>query len=158
MDKMDFRIGVHSNLAALPQYPQPRYRPSPLVDLSLPAERERLSPAAVAAFFNMMAKWKVADAQARQLLGGISSGSYYNLKKDPSRTLDEDRLRRVSYLIGIFKSLNILYSEELADRWISLPNRNRIFQGRAPLDLLLRGGIPAFELVRRLLDARRGGM
>lgn len=66
-------------------------------------------------------------------------------------------LRRVSYLVGIFKALNILYSEELADRWMQLPNKNRIFGGDTPLAYLIRGGLPAFQTVRRLLDARRGG-
>jgi hypothetical protein len=65
---------------------------------------------------------------------------------------------RISYLIGIFKALNILHSKALADRWITLPNRNPIFRGIAPLEYMIRGGIPAIQLVRRLLDARRGGL
>jgi RES domain-containing protein len=51
---------------------------------------------------------------------------------------------RISYLIGIFKSLNILYSQRLADRWMQLPNTNPIFAGRTPLDYILRGGTPAW--------------
>jgi Protein of unknown function (DUF2384) len=87
----------------------------------------------------------------------MSNGSYYQLKQDPrGKTLDQDRLMRISYLIGIFKSLNILYSQRLADQWMRLPNTNPIFGGRTPLDYL-RGGQPAMEIVRRLLDARRGG-
>ncbi|EMD81664.1 hypothetical protein C725_2948 [Pacificimonas flava] len=87
----------------------------------------------------------------------MSNGGYYALKKKPDRTLDEDRLRRISYLVGIFKALNILYSEKLADQWIQLSNKNRIFGGRTPLSYMIRGGLPAFQTVRRLLDARRGG-
>jgi len=71
--------------------------------------------------------------------------------------LDEDRLRRISYLVGIFKALNILYSEDLADQWMQRPNKNRIFGGMTPVNYLIRGGIPAFATVRKLLDARRGG-
>jgi hypothetical protein len=41
---------------------------------------------------------------------------------------------------------------------MTLPNRNRIFGGTTPLEYLIRGGLPAFQTVRRLLDARRGGM
>jgi hypothetical protein len=65
---------------------------------------------------------------------------------------------RISYLTGIFKALNILYGEKLADEWIQLPNSNRIFAERTPLDYMTRGGVPAMQTVRRLLDARRGGM
>ncbi|MGA8383776.1 MAG: antitoxin Xre/MbcA/ParS toxin-binding domain-containing protein, partial [Candidatus Cybelea sp.] len=59
---------------------------------------------------------------------------------------------------GIFKALNILHSKALADRWIGLPNTSPIFRGIAPLEYMIRGGIPAFAAVRRLLDARRGGI
>jgi hypothetical protein len=138
-------------------YPATRYAPSPFVDLSAKVERERLSRSALRAFFNIMQKWRVRDEDARQLLGGISNGPYYEMKKDPDKVLDADRLARISYLVGIFKALNILYSERLADAWVNLPNANRIFGGQAPLSYMMRGGIGAMEIVRRLLDARRGG-
>jgi hypothetical protein len=65
---------------------------------------------------------------------------------------------RASYLVGIFKALNILYSEKLADAWVQRPNTNRIFGGQTPLAFMIKGGLPAIQIVRRLLDARRGGM
>jgi hypothetical protein len=40
---------------------------------------------------------------------------------------------------------------------MQLPNSNPIFAGRTPLDYILRGGAPAMDMLRRLLDARRGG-
>jgi hypothetical protein len=40
---------------------------------------------------------------------------------------------------------------------VHLPNTNPLFNGATPLDVMLRGGIPAMERVRALLDARRGG-
>lgn len=139
------------------QYPATRYAPSPLVDLSSKAARERLSRSALRAFFNIMEKWQVRDEDARALLGGVSNGPFYEMKKDPDKVLDADKLTRVSYLVGIFKALNILYSETLADRWVQLPNANRIFAGQTPLSFMIRGGIGAMDTVRRLLDARRGG-
>lgn len=138
-------------------YPATRYAPSPLVDLSSKTERERLSRSALKAFFNIMEKWQVRDEDARLLLGGISNGPFYEMKKDPDKVLDADKLTRISYLIGIFKALNILYSEKLADAWVRLPNTNRIFGGQTPLSHMIRGGIGAMDIVRRLLDARRGG-
>jgi hypothetical protein len=140
------------------EYPATSYEPSPHVDLSSKAERERLSPSAVRAFFNIVARWGIRDEDAKLLLGGLSNGPYYEMKKNPDRTLETDRLLRISYLIGIFKSLNILYSKKLADQWIRLPNTNRIFGGQTPLDYLIKGGLPAMQTVRRLLDARRGGV
>jgi len=144
-------------MASPRHYPASRYGPSPLVDLASKEVRARLSRSALKAFLNIMDKWQVRDEDARLLLGGISNGPFYELKKDPDKVLDADKLTRVSYLIGIFKALNILYSEKLADRWVQLPNANRIFGGQTPLAYMMRGGISAMELVRRLLDARRGG-
>jgi hypothetical protein len=145
-------------MALAPRYPTSRYEPSPLVDLSARSERERLSRSAIKAFLNIMEKWGVRDEDARALLGGMSNGPFYEMKKTPNRTLDADTLTRLSYLVGIFKALNILYSEALADAWIKRPNANRIFGGQTPLAYMIKGGLPAMQVVRRLLDARRGGM
>lgn len=138
-------------------YPETMYTPPALPDLSQLEERRRLSPAAARAFFNIVKRWGIRDEDARQLLGGISSGAYYEFKKRPGRVLNEDRLRRISYLIGIFKALNILYGTQLADSWVQLANTNPLFSGRTPLAYMLEGGTLAMEFVRRLLDARRGG-
>jgi hypothetical protein len=140
-------------------YPATRYDPSPLIDLEERGERERLSGTALKTFFKLMDRWEIRDEDARQLLGGISNGPYYEMKRSPGgRVLDADKLQRISYLIGIFKALHILHGDKLADEWLNLPNRNRIFDGRPPLAYLLRGGVPAMHTLRRLLDARRGGM
>ena len=138
-------------------YPSTRYDPSPLVDLSRKEERERLSASATRAFFSIAQRWRIRDEDARALLGGMSNGAYYELKKHPARTLDTDRLLRVSFLIGIFKALHILHNETLADQWVKLPNQNRIFGGRSPLAYMIAHGLPGLQTVRRLLDARRGG-
>jgi hypothetical protein len=144
-------------MAAL-SYPATRYEPSPVIDLASREERERLSPSALKAFFNIVDRWGVRDGDARQLLGGVTNGPYYEMKKHPeARVLDADKLLRISYLIGIFKALNILHTQQLADEWVRLPNTNRIFGGTTPLAYMMKGGAPAMQTVRRLLDARRGG-
>jgi len=139
-------------------YPVTATAPGAAVDLGSRAERERLSASALRGFFNLVNVWNVRDEDARALLGGVSNGPYYSWKKQPDRLLDADVLLRISYLVGIFKALHILYGEKLADEWVKLPNTNRIFGGRAPLEYMMRGGLPAMQIVRRLLDARRGGM
>ena len=126
-------------------------------DLSNRDVARRLSPPAVKAFLKIAGLWGLRDEEARQLLGGISNGAYYQLKKEGSRRLDQDRLTRISLLTGIFKALNILYSKRLADHWMQLPNTNPMFEGDTPLAYLIRGGMPAMLRVRQLLDARRGG-
>lgn len=140
-------------------YPDTRYEPSPLVDLNSREERQRLSVSGLKAFFNIMERWKVRDEDARALLGGVSNGPYYELKRATAgKVLEADRLLRISYLIGIFKALHILHSRTLADQWVGMPNSNRLFGGETPLAYMVRGGVPALQTVRRLLDARRGGV
>jgi hypothetical protein len=138
-------------------YPVGLYPPPDYPDLGDPEEQRRISPAAMRAFLNIMRHWRVRDEDARRLLGGVSNGTFYSWKAGHVKSLEHDRLLRISYMIGIFKSLNILFSTELADSWVHLPNANALFQTQTPFAFLLRGGAPAMEIVRRLLDARRGG-
>jgi Antitoxin Xre-like helix-turn-helix domain len=127
------------------------------VDLSRKDVQERLSGPAVSAFFKLARCWELPDEDARQLLGGVSNGVFYELKRGQKKTLDQDKLTRISLLVGIFKALNILYSRKLADAWTNLPNSNPMFEGEAPLKYMIKGGVPAVVRVRQLLDARRGG-
>ena len=139
-------------------YPKSRFEPATLVDLNSRAERERLSQSALKGFFRLATDWSLRDEDARELLGGLSSSAFYDWKKNPDRLLEVDRITRISYLLGIYKSLHILYGDKLADEWVQLPNTNPIFAGRTPLAFMLGGGLLAMQSVRRLLDARRGGL
>jgi len=140
--------------------------PSPIVgyvleappDLSEKNVRHRLSPDAIRAFTKLIAKWNVKEKEARLLLGGVSTGTFYELKAHPkNKLLDQDQLTRISLLLGIFKALRILYSDKLADAWVKLPNKNPMFGGADPVSHMIRFGVPGMERVRQLLDARRGG-
>jgi len=129
-----------------------------LVDFNSVEERERLSGPNLRAFFKMMEIWKVRDEDAKLLLGGMTNGPFYEMKKNPKgKVLDVDRLYRLSYLLGIFKAINILHGQALADRWVQLPNKNPLFGGKTPLQYMIQGGLPAMQNVRRLLDGRLGG-
>ncbi|QGZ42823.1 uncharacterized protein DUF2384 [Pseudoduganella flava] len=139
-------------------YPKSRFEPVVPVDLNAREERERLSKSALKGFFKLAAAWKLRDDDARELLGGLSSSTFYEWKKNPERVLEVDRITRISYLLGIYKSLHIIYGDQLADEWVSLPNKNTIFGGRTPLAYMQAGGLLAMQTVRKLLDARRGGL
>ena len=140
-------------------YPETRYTPAQPINLASKDERARLSRSALTAFFRLASCWNLRDEDSRQLLGGVTNGPYYEMKKHPDRrVLDPDTLVRISYLLGIFKALNVLHSKPLADEWVRLPNSNRMFGGGTPLDYMIRGGLPAMSTVRRLLDARQIGL
>lgn len=139
------------------QKPRIGFSADVLVDLSSRDVQERLSRSAISVFFKLAQAWQLRDESSRQLLGGVSNGVYYQLKRGHKKTLDQDKLTRISLLLGIFKALNILYSRKLADAWVDLPNSNPMFEGGAPLRYMIKGGVPALGRVRQLLDARRGG-
>jgi uncharacterized protein (DUF2384 family) len=126
-------------------------------DLTNAATRKRLSAAAIEAFFRIVEKWELKNEDAMALLGGISHGRYYTLKKTRRGILTQDELTRVSLLIGIFKALNILFSPKLANQWIARPNTNAMFHEAPPLNAMLQRGVVGMLSVRQLLDARRGG-
>ena len=130
------------------------------VDLSTGEAQTRLSGPGIAAFFKIGRSWQLRDESARQLLGGVSNGTFYQLKRGHRKTLDQDKLTRISLLVGIFKALNVLYSPKLADAWITLPNSNPMFkmsESETPLEYMIKGGVTALVRLRQLLDARRGG-
>ena len=72
----------------------------------------------------------------------------------PSR----DTVERLSYLLGIYKALQILLPEtEAADGWVRRPNQAAIFGGRSALERMLGGNVGDLLVVRQYLDAMRGG-
>ena len=143
-------------MATLPSFAAAGYQFETVPDLSRLETRERLSQSAVDGLFAIAEKWRISLETVGQLLGGIPRSSVYKLKT-AAGTLRQDELTRISYLVGIFKSLNILLPEEHADRWMTRPNDAFLFAGATPLEYVLRAGIPGLQQVRSYLDAARGG-
>jgi hypothetical protein len=88
------------------------------------------------------------------LLGTPSSTSYDDWKKSPDTArLDQDTLVRISYILGIYKSLQILFPNHIsADAWISKSNDAPLFSGKTALDLMLSGNVSDLFAVRQYLD------
>jgi len=129
---------------------EPHLRPDPGV-------RKRLSGPALRAFFNIAAAWGLSVTEQRALLGWPAASTYHKYKAREHGALAYDTLTRLSLILGIYKSLQVLYPEPaFADRWVRMPNSNAIFGGAPPLTLMMDAGIDGLYRVRRLLDARRG--
>ena len=122
-----------------------------------PDERKRLSGPALRTFFRIAAAWQLSVVEQRALLGWPAASTYHKYKAGECGALAFDTLTRLSLLLGIYKSLQVLYPEpRFADGWIRLPNTNKAFGGHPPLTLMMDAGIDGLYRVRRLLDARRG--
>jgi hypothetical protein len=116
----------------------------------------RQDDVALRAFFRLAELWGLTMEQARLLLGRPSRATLYNWKAGRVRSVSYDTLRRISYLLGIYKALQILYRDpQLADAWISRPNA--AFGGQSALERMLAGDLTDLAAVRAHLDAARGG-
>jgi Protein of unknown function (DUF2384) len=119
-------------------------------------EDARQDDVALRAFFRLAELWGLTMEQARLLLGRPSRATLYNWKAGRVRSVSYDTLRRISYLLGIYKALQILYRDpQLADAWISRPNA--AFGGQSALERMLAGDLTDLAAVRAHLDAARGG-
>lgn len=122
-------------------------------------DRRVLSAPALRTFFRLAQAWQLDTTEQMRLLGISSRSTYFKWKKDPAATmLSRDALERISYLLGIYKALQILFPRpEQADAWIRRPNRAPLFGNRSALQRMLSGNVADLYVVRQYLDAQRGG-
>jgi hypothetical protein len=119
-------------------------------------EDPRASAVAKRTFFRIMDIWGVSNDDAQVLLGNPSRSTFFSWKKGDGGNLPRDTFERVSYVIGIYKALQILFTEGgRADAWMSKPNE--AFSGKSALDRMLAGNVSDLHAVRAYLDHARGG-
>ena len=131
---------------------------TPFQELSS-AKRKSYAGPLLETIFNIFEIWGLSNAQQQTLLGLHNEGTFFNWRKRPaSATLTNDLLERISYLLGIWRSLQLLIPEaKLSDSWIQAPNSSMAFNGQSPLERMLGGQVLDLAHVRQYLDAERGG-
>lgn len=128
--------------------PAIRAEPSHAGDLGGPALR---------AFFALAERWKLRAAEQRTLLGEPPESTYFKWKKQQDGALSRDVIERISYLLGIWKDLQILFPDPAqADAWVHKPNEAPLFGGQSALERMLSGNVADLYVVRQYLDAQRG--
>lgn len=124
---------------------------------ALETDVKGLGGAALRTFFNLAKVWNLSEQEQMQLLGLASRSTLHAWKSGRVTKVSRDTLERVSYLLGIFKAINILLPEpKRADEWMRLPNEAPLFGGRSALDRMTTGNIGDLYVVRQYLDAQRG--
>lgn len=102
--------------------------------------------------------WKLSTEQQAALLG-IASGNRAALTRyrrgDPIGT-SRDQYERVGHLLGIHKSLRLLFprNRDLAYRWMT--TRNKAFDNLTPVEIIQEWGFAGLLMVRGYLDRARG--
>jgi hypothetical protein len=121
------------------------------------AVAEDLGGPALRTFFKLADQWDLRIAEQRKLLGDPPESTFYKWKRQQDGALGRDTLERISYLLGIYKALHILFPDPLqADAWLRKPNQSALFGGQSALDRMLSGNVSDLYVVRQYLDAQRG--
>jgi hypothetical protein len=109
------------------------------------------------AFANIAEAWGLTVAEQLTLLGIASRSTFFKWRRELEPRLPQDTLERLSYLLGIYKSLQILLPDpKAADEWVRRPNSAPLFGGHSALDRMLSGQVADLYVVREYLDAQRG--
>ncbi|HWK93837.1 MAG TPA: MbcA/ParS/Xre antitoxin family protein [Pseudolabrys sp.] len=109
---------------------------------------------AMQGFFGIMARWDANNKMMRAVLGSPAERTFFEWKKGKVARLPNDTLRRIGYVAGIWKALQIVYSDpQLADSWVNRPNR--AFGGQTPLARMAAGDVTDLAAVRNYIDVAR---
>ena len=112
---------------------------------------------ALRAFFKLAERWDLRIVEQRKLLGDPPESTFYKWKREQDGALSRDTLERISYLLGIFKALAILFPDPArAEAWLHKPNTAPTFGGKSALERMLSGNVSDLFVVRQYLDAQRG--
>jgi hypothetical protein len=125
----------------------------PAIDVSSREARGRLASMVT----QLLEHWHLTAAEQAEILG-LSPGSRSTLARyrggEPLAD-NRDLLDRAGHLLGIHKSLRLLFprDRDLAYCWMTQPNRRF---GTRPVDLVIEHGFEGLLSVRRYLDFQRG--
>ena len=118
--------------------------------------RKDLTGPALRTFFNIAGKWGLSEAEQMKLLGLDSRSTFQSWKRGAVASIPKDALERISHILGIYKGLHILLPRT-ADEWVRKPNAAASFGGRPALERMTSGNVADLYVVRRYIDAQRGG-
>ena len=102
---------------------------------------------------NLVERFDFKEGEARILMGDMPRSTYTSHKAK----LNRDQKERISYLLGIYKALRILFDDgEQARTWINRKNTLAPFNGMTPKEYMLEGSLIRLAEVRKFLDFWRG--
>lgn len=84
-----------------------------------------------------------------RLLGLTSPSTLSAWKSAPCPGIGPDTLERISYILGIYKGINMLLPEDRANDWVRAPNAAPTFDGKSALEVMSTGDITDLANVRR---------
>lgn len=106
----------------------------------------------------LLEHWELSTEDQAAVLG-LATGNRAALgryRRGEAIGSSRDQLERVGHLLGIHKSLRLLFPQnsDLAYRWMTV--RNRAFDQRTPVEVIKDQGFAGLLIVRGYLDRARG--
>lgn len=121
-------------------------------------DKPDIQAVALKAFARIANAWSLTIPEAAQL-ADMSTQTWKRAKVPGyAGKLSQDQMLRLSALVGLYKALELYFSDPLAKDWMKRPNTGPEFDGRKPLEAMIEGGLPKIMRVRTYVDALRGGM
>ena len=118
-------------------------------------DRKGLTGTALRTFFRIADAWRLSETEQMRLLGLDRRSTLQNWKRGAVSIIPKDALERISYVMGIYKGLQILLPQT-ADEWVRKPNKASPFGGRSALDRMTSGNVADLYVVRQYVDGQRG--
>ncbi|MCG7521367.1 MbcA/ParS/Xre antitoxin family protein [Ruegeria sp. Ofav3-42] len=116
-----------------------------------------MTAAALKGYARISDRWGLSQKEAAQL-ADMSESTWKRAKKPGfAGELSKDQMLRLSAVIGIYESLELYFSTQLAEKWMTRANTGPLFDGLRPIDTAIEGGLPQILNIRTYLDALRGG-
>lgn len=106
---------------------------------------------------NLIERFHFNESEGKILMGDMPRSTYFKGIKEHCGKLNRDQKERISYLLGIYKGLRILFTDaHQATTWINRANQLPPFNGMTPRQFLLEGSLVRLADVRRFIDFWRG--
>ena len=119
------------------------------------ANRRDLTGPALRTFFRIADAWGLKEQEQMSILGLDSRSTFQSWKRGAVAAIPKDALERISYVMGIYKGLNVLLPKSAND-WVRKPNKSPVFAGRTALERMASGNVADLYVVRQYIDAQRG--
>jgi hypothetical protein len=125
---------------------------------ALVKEKTDLGPAGLRSFFRIAGQWKLNTNEQIGLLN-VPPSTFHGWKANPdSARLTHDTLERISYVLGIYKDLHMLFSNKnTANSWVHQQNKAPLCGGAPAIARMTSGNVSDLFLMRRYLDAQVRG-
>ena len=113
-----------------------------------------LAPA-LRTFFRLAEEWQLSEVEQCMLLGQPACSELKAWQRGEIASANDQTLGRISYLLGIYKAINLLLQDPTRARdWLRAPNDAPLLGGRSALDMMLSGDVADLATIRAYLDAQ----